>query len=94
MASILAESARRFPTKDALVLGAVRVPYAAVWDQALRYGAVLKSRGVEPGDRIALLIPNIPQFAFAYYGALAVGASVVPVHSLLKHDEMEYILRD
>ena len=94
VASILAESARRFPTKDALVLGPVRVPYAAVWDQALRYGAVLQARGVKPGDRVALLIPNIPQFAFAYYGALSVGASVVPVHSLLKHDEMEYILRD
>ena len=39
MASILAESARRFPTKDALVLGTVRVPYAAVWDQALRSSA-------------------------------------------------------
>jgi long-chain acyl-CoA synthetase len=92
--SILTETAKRFPKKDALVLGPTRVPYAAVKDQAMRYGAVLKSRGIGPGDRVAILMPNIPHFAFAYYGALATGASVVPIHALLKADEMEYILRD
>jgi len=82
--SILTETAKRFPKKDALVLGPTRVPYAAVKDQAMRYGAVLKSRGIGPGDRVAILIPNMPNFAFAYYGALATGASVVPIHALLR----------
>jgi long-chain acyl-CoA synthetase len=94
VASILAESARRYPMHDALVLGDVRIPYAVAWDQARRYAAVLRERGIEPGDRVAILIPNVPQFAFAYYGILALGACVVPIHSLLKSEEIAYALKD
>lgn len=94
VASILAESARRYPAHDALVLGEVRIPYAAVWEQARRYAAVLRDRGIKPGDRVAILIPNIPQFVFAYYGILTLGACVVPIHSLLKSEEIAYALQD
>jgi long-chain acyl-CoA synthetase len=72
----------------------VRIPYAVAWDQARRYAAVLRDRGIEPGDRVAILIPNVPQFAFAYYGILALGACVVPIHSLLKSEEIAYALKD
>jgi long-chain acyl-CoA synthetase len=94
VASILAESARRYPAHDALVLGDVRVPYSVAWEQARRYAAVLRERGIKPGDRVAILIPNVPQFAFAYYGILALGACVVPIHSLLKSEEIAYALKD
>lgn len=94
VASILAESAKRYPTHDALVLGGARISYAATWDQSRRYAAVLRDRGIKPGDRVAILIPNVPQFAFAYYGILALGACVVPIHSLLKSDEIAYALKD
>ena len=94
VASILAESARRFPDKDALVLGDTRLTYAQVWGMARRYAAVLAEDGVGPGSRVALLLPNIPHFAFAYYGALALGATVVPVHALLRADEIAYTLTD
>ena len=94
VASILAESARRYPKKDALVLGDTRLTYEQVWGMAKRYAGVLRRDGVKPGDRVALLLPNIPHFAFAYYGALAVGATVVPVHALLRADEIAYTLND
>ena len=94
VASILAESARRYPTHDALVLGDVRIAYSVAWEQARRYAAVLRDRGIKPGDRVAILIPNVPQFAFAYYGILALGACVVPIHSLLKSEEIAYALKD
>ena len=94
VASILAESARRYPAHDALVLGDVRIPYSVAWEQARRYAAVLRDRGIKPGDRVAILIPNVPQFAFAYYGILALGACVVPIHSLLKSEEIAYALKD
>ncbi|MDO8309532.1 MAG: long-chain fatty acid--CoA ligase [Actinomycetota bacterium] len=94
VASILAESARRHPTKVALVLGDVRLDYATVWGMSKRYAAVLAADGIGPGSRVAIMIPNIPHFAFAYYGALALGASVVPVHSLLKAEEVAYALTD
>jgi long-chain acyl-CoA synthetase len=94
VASILAESARRYPKKEALILGETRLTYEQVWGMAKRYAAVLRADGVGPGDRVALLLPNIPHFAFAYYGAIALGATVVPVHALLKADEIAYTLTD
>lgn len=94
IANILAESARRYPDKDALVLGETRLTYAQVWAMARRYAAVLRTDGIGPGSRVALLLPNIPHFAFAYYGALALGATVVPVHALLRADEIAFTLSD
>jgi len=94
VASILAESARRYPNKDAIVLGDTRLTYAQVWGMARRYAAVLAADGIGPGSRVALLLPNIPHFAFAYYGALALGATVVPVHALLRADEIAFTLSD
>lgn len=94
VASILAESAHRYPDKVAVVLGDTRLTYAQVWGMARRYAAVLANDGIGPGSRVALLLPNIPHFPFAYYGALALGATVVPVHALLKADEIAYTLTD
>ncbi len=94
LASILAESARRYPDKDALVIGDTRLTYGQVWGMARRYAAVLAADGIGPGSRVALLLPNVPHFAFAYYGALALGATVVPVHALLRADEIAYTLTD
>jgi long-chain acyl-CoA synthetase len=49
---------------------------------------------VESGDRVALLLPNVPQFPMLYYGALRAGAVVVPMNPLLKAREIEYYLQD
>ena len=56
--------------------------------------ALLKSKGVEPGDRVGLMAPNVPEFAIAYYGALRAGAVVVPMNPLLKEREVDHYLTD
>jgi long-chain acyl-CoA synthetase len=94
LASILAEAALRFPEKTALIAGDERIPYARLWDEARRYGARLRAMGVLPGDRVAILILNTPDFPRAYYGALSIGAVVVPVHALLTPGEIAYVLED
>jgi long-chain acyl-CoA synthetase len=94
VATILAESARRHPDRTAVVLGPEAVTYAELWEQARRYAAVLRDRGVGPGDKVALLLPNITDFPRAYYGALALGAVVVPVHALLTAQEIQFVLED
>jgi long-chain acyl-CoA synthetase len=94
LANILSESALRHPDKTALILGDLKVPYSALWLRARQFATVLAEQGVKPGDRVAILIPNIPQFPMAYYGVLALGAVVVPIHSLLLADEIEYVIRD
>ncbi|MFN2522079.1 MAG: long-chain fatty acid--CoA ligase [Mycobacteriales bacterium] len=94
IASILAESAVRHADRPAVVLGDLRLTYAQLWAHSLQYSAVLREKGVGPGDKVALLLPNTPHFPLAYYGTLALGAVAVPVHALLKAEEIQYVLAD
>src|SRR4051812_18116898 len=55
---------------------------------------LLRARGVRPGDRVGIMIPNVPEFAVAYYGVLRAGAIVVPMNVMLKPREAAFYLRD
>lgn len=94
LAAVLAESARRYPQKIAVVDGDLRVSYVDLWQQARTYAAAFQQAGVRPGDAVAVMIPNVIEFPRAYYGALAAGAVVVPVHLLLTADEVAFVLRE
>lgn len=94
LAAILADSADRYAERPAVVVGGQATTYAQLWLEARQYAAVLRARGVGPGDRVALLLPNTAHFPRAYFGVLALGGTVVPVHALLKAEEIAYVLRD
>ncbi|NUT72587.1 long-chain fatty acid--CoA ligase [Pseudarthrobacter sp. C4D7] len=94
VAAILAESAKRTPDSIALVVGGDRVSYSDLWNQTRAYAGALRARGIGAGDAVAVLIPNVPDFARVYYAILSLGAIVVPVHALLKAREIEYVLQD
>jgi long-chain acyl-CoA synthetase len=68
--------------------------YADLDDASARAAAMLSDRGVEPGDRVGLMCPNVPEFAILYYGALRAGAVVVPMNPLLKEREVEHYVTD
>ena len=78
LAAILAESAIRYPDRNAVVMGEQRISYQDLWEQSRRYATVLAEAGIGPGDRVALLMPNVPDFPRAYYAILSLGAVVVP----------------
>jgi long-chain acyl-CoA synthetase len=90
----LEDSARRVPDRDALVLGDTRLTYAQVDAMANQVANLLVSRGIEPGDKVALSCPNLPFFPVIYYGILKAGAVVVPLNVLLKGREITYHLGD
>ena len=94
LAAVLADSARRFPGKVALVEGAQRRTYAEVWRSALEFAGYLREGGMETGDTVALLCPNVVEFVHAYYAILAAGGVVVPVPTLLNADEIAYLVAD
>jgi len=94
LAAVLAEGARRYPEKVAIVDGTDRITYRELWAQSRGYAAGLRELGIGPGDTVAVLIPNVADFPRAYFGALAAGARIVPVHLLLTPEEMAYVLRD
>ena len=94
IASILAEAAVRHADRTAVVNGPARITYAELWDEARRYATVLRAKGIGAGDKVALLLPNTEHFPLVYFAVLALGGVCVPVHALLKAEEIEYVLSD
>ncbi|MDN3483629.1 long-chain fatty acid--CoA ligase [Arthrobacter sp. APC 3897] len=94
LAGILTDTAARIPDRPVLKLDDTTVTYAALDAMSAKVAGVLAARGVKPGDRMALIMPNIPQMAFVYYGVLRYGAVVVPMNPLLKAREVAYHLQD
>ena len=94
LAAILAESANRHPDRDAVVIGPQRISYRQLWHETRQYAAVLQEAGIGPGDRVAILMPNVPDFPRVYYAILSLGGVVVPVHALLVAREIGFVLTD
>src|ERR1700750_3301182 len=94
LANILPESAQREPDHIALKLDDMEVSYALLDEGSARLAAVLADRGLEPGDRRGIMLPNVPYFAVCYYGVLRAGGVVVPMNVLLKRREIAFYLGD
>ncbi|MGW0021961.1 long-chain-fatty-acid--CoA ligase [Rhodococcus sp. NPDC003382] len=94
LAHILTESARRYPDRPALRVDDDAVTYADLDALTARAAARLRARGVLPGDRVAIALPNVLAFPVLYYGVLRAGATVVPINPLLKSRELEHHFRD
>ncbi|TDO51786.1 long-chain acyl-CoA synthetase [Kribbella sp. VKM Ac-2527] len=91
---LLEDSARRYPTREALVLGPNRLTYAQVDAAANQVANLLVERGIRTGDKVALSCPNLPWFPIVYYAVLKAGAVIVPLNVLLKGREVAYHLAD
>ncbi|WP_337523437.1 AMP-binding protein [Streptomyces sp. SS] len=94
LAALLENSARTVPDRTAVVLGTQRLTYAELDTAARRVADLLCSRGIQPGDKVALSCPNLPWFPIVYYGILKAGGVVVPLNVLLKGREIAYHLAD
>jgi long-chain acyl-CoA synthetase len=94
LAQNLIDTAAQDPGHIALRMDDAVLDFGTFRDAALRVAAGLQERGVQPGDRVGLVLPNVLSFPVAFYGALMAGAAVVPMNPLLKAREVEYYLRD
>jgi long-chain acyl-CoA synthetase len=94
LAELLRKTATKFPEMPAIYYSGNVMTYRQLDRLADRFGAVLQHLGAGKGDRIAVYLPNIPQFVFAYYGALRIGAVIVTVSPLYKEQELTHILID
>src|SRR4051794_20001256 len=93
-AAQLAAAVAAGPDRPAVKLDDIVVSYGMFEGAAKRVAGLLHARGVGPGDRGGMQLPNIPDFPFIYYGALRIGAVVVPMNPLLKDREVAYHLSD
>jgi long-chain acyl-CoA synthetase len=75
-------------------MGDAVITYAELDHATARVAGLLRERGFGPGDRAGIMLPNVPEFAIAYYGVLRAGGVVVPMNVLLKKREVEFYLGD
>jgi len=94
LTSLLDTTASNYPNQIALIYYGARTTYAQLSNLANRFAIALLRLGVRPGDRVALALPNIPQYPIAFYGALRAGAVVVPTNPLYTEREMQHQLAD
>jgi long-chain acyl-CoA synthetase len=87
-------SAERYPKRDAIRFFGGSTSYRKLDEEVNRFANVLIKMGVEPGDRIAFVLPNCPQLIICYYGSLRAGAVVVPTSPLYTEREMQHQLAD
>ena len=94
LASTLTESAARAPEAPAVRLGGAETSYGELDERSALLAALLREKGLEPGDRVGVMLPNVPEFPVAYYGVLRAGGIVVPMNVLLKRREIAFYLED
>jgi len=83
-----------YPDLVALVFFSNEITYRELNEKIKLTAAALESLGVKKGDRVALMLPNCPQYVYAFYACMQLGAVVVQVNPLYTPDELEYILND
>jgi long-chain acyl-CoA synthetase len=94
LASILTDAAEQNPSHTAIKLDDLELSYKMLDGASAHIAGLLATRGVEAGDRVGIMLPNVPYFPVCYYGALRAGAVVVPMNVLLKRREVAFYLKD
>jgi len=92
LATLLTESAEKFPERTAIRLDDTAIPYAGLEQVSKLVAGLLVSKGVEAGDRVGIMLPNVPHFPMVYFGILRMGARVVPMNVLLTAREVKHYL--
>ena len=94
LATLLEHSAHDHPDKVAFVFRDFRLTYGMVDALANQVANGLAAAGLQKGDKVALMCPNIPYFPICYYAILKAGCSVVPLNVLLREREIAYQIQD
>lgn len=90
----LDDTAQRFPNNTALIFFNRKITFAELHRMASQFAAALQATGFKKGDRLALYLPNCPQYTIAYYGTLFAGGIVVPSNPLYVPRELEHQIKD
>jgi long-chain acyl-CoA synthetase len=91
---LLDQAVSTYPSQTAIIYYGTRLSYAQLSSLANRFATGLQKLGIGGGDRVALALPNIPQYPIAFFGALRAGAVVVPTNPLYTEREMQHQLAD
>lgn len=88
LVDLLHSTVGRLPQAEALVLEHERVSYAELWRRVLAVAGFLRRHGFKPGERVALVLENSPEYVATYYGVLAAGGVVVALNTQAKDRDL------
>ncbi len=94
LAALMTTSAARHGDRTAIRQDGIPLTYAGLERATALVAGLLASRGVQAGDRVGVMLPNVTYFPICYYGALRAGAAIVPMNMLLKEREVAYYMAD
>lgn len=94
LCALLDQTAQQQPQKTALIFFGKSITYEQLRQHINSVAAALQQNGIKPGDLVALLLPNCPQYIISYYAILTIGAVVVPVNPLLTVSELVHVVQD
>ncbi len=94
LGAMLEETARKLSRKEALIFDGHTISYRELEEQAGRTANALAALGIQKGDRVAIMLPNIPEFVYTFYGLQKLGAVAVPFNTMYKGREITHILND
>ncbi len=88
------DTAKAFPDKNALIFNDYRISYSQLENITNKLANGLTRVGIQAGDRVALMLPNLPHFPFCYYAILKIGGIVVPINYMMDDNEFEGVFKD
>src|SRR3954469_17461745 len=94
LATLLTDAAQSYGDRPAVRLDDTTLTYAQLEGAGPHVAGLLRSKGSSPGDRVGIMLPNVPYFLVAYYGNLRYCCTVVPMNVLLKGRETTFYLQD
>jgi long-chain acyl-CoA synthetase len=94
LATLLTETTGRFGDRPAIKLDDSTLTYSQLDGASAHVAGLLAEKGFKPGDRVGIMLPNVPYFPVVYYGVLRAGGVVVPMNVLLKGREVAFYLED
>ena len=94
LATMLAETSKRRPDHTAIIFDDFKMTYSQLQAASNQFANALTQAGIKQGQKVALMLPNIPQFVVCFYGIAKAGATIVPLNVLLKAPEVSYHLQD
>lgn len=94
LSRLLEEKAEEYPKRTALVYEGKNITFQELNRSVNRLANGLKNLGIEKGDRVAIMLPNSPEFVYSFFACQRLGAVAVPFNTMYKGGEILYILKD
>ncbi|MCK1984146.1 long-chain fatty acid--CoA ligase [Peribacillus simplex] len=94
MQRILQNACQSYPNNTAITFYDRKISYQELFHASQAFASALQKKGVQKGDRVAIMLPNCPQYVIAYYGSLTTGAIITQINPMLVERELQHILQD